>query len=239
MAQIEPVDASLGPARTGAAIGATLYQLDGSTVHAAFSTSGWYEAPAGSGAWHHPGLSLPDAGGVVAVGISGTEYMRQAVGAAKPTAAEIWAYGQRTLTGMTNNVTVVSAVSGGVVTVFARDTWRFTLVSSALDLAPYEKVAFVVKRPGQTDDEALLYVRSDSGLVRIGGADATPGDGSLTIDSATQISVRIAIGVTGVEASDYCTWWIKGFDSTPVVDEGYTLATGAFRVLLPGLQATA
>lgn len=79
MAQTVPIDAYLGANRTGLAIGATLYQLDGTTVHAAFSTSGWYEAPTGSGAWHHPGVSLPDAGGVVAVGVSGTEYMRVAV----------------------------------------------------------------------------------------------------------------------------------------------------------------
>jgi hypothetical protein len=88
MAQIEPIDAYLGPARTGLAIGAILYQLDGSTVHAAFATTGWYEAPAVSGAWHHPGVSLPDAGGVVVVGVSGTEYMRVAVGAAKPLASD-------------------------------------------------------------------------------------------------------------------------------------------------------
>lgn len=88
MAQTVPIDAYLGAHRTGLIIGATLYQLDGTTVHAAFSTSGWYEAPAASGAWHHPGVSLPDAGGVVAVGISGTEYMRVAVEAAKPLASD-------------------------------------------------------------------------------------------------------------------------------------------------------
>lgn len=88
MAQSIPIDAYLGAHRTGLAIGATLYQLDGTTVHAAFSTSGWYEAPASSGAWHHPGVSLPDAGGVVAVGVSATEYMRVAVEAAKPLASD-------------------------------------------------------------------------------------------------------------------------------------------------------
>ena len=83
MAQAVPFDALLGAAKSGLAIGATLYQLDGSTVHAAFSTAGWYEAPAGSGGWHHAGLSLPDAGGVVAVGVSGTEYIRIAIETAK------------------------------------------------------------------------------------------------------------------------------------------------------------
>lgn len=104
MAQIEPINAYLGPARTGLAIGATLYQLDGSTVYAAFSTTGWYEAPAGSGAWHHPGLSLPDAGGVVAVGISGTEYTRVAVGAARATASA--------LTSVGSNVAAILADTG-------------------------------------------------------------------------------------------------------------------------------
>lgn len=92
MAQTVPFDALLGASKTGLAIGATIYQLDGSTSYAAFSTTGWYEAPAGSGGWHHPGLSLPDAGGVVAVGIAATEYLRIAVDAAPaaaPTAVEI------------------------------------------------------------------------------------------------------------------------------------------------------
>lgn len=89
---ITPFDALLGASKTGLAIGATIYELDGSTSYAAFSTTGWYEAPAGSGGWHHPGLSLPDAGGVVAVGIAATEYLRIAVDAAPataPTAADI------------------------------------------------------------------------------------------------------------------------------------------------------
>lgn len=84
MAQTVPIDAYLGTARAGLAIGATVYQLDGSTSYASFSTAGWYEAPGTSGAWHHAGLSLPDAGGVVAVGVAGTEYMRGAVNYAPP-----------------------------------------------------------------------------------------------------------------------------------------------------------
>lgn len=86
MAQTVPFDALLGASKTGLAIGATIYELDGSTSFAAFSTTGWYEAPAGSGGWHHAGLSLPDAGGVVAVGIAATEYLRIAVGAVLVTA---------------------------------------------------------------------------------------------------------------------------------------------------------
>ena len=89
MTQTQPIDAYLGPAQSGAAIGATIYQLDGSTSYAAFSTSGWYEAPSSSGHWHHAGVTLPDAGGVVAVGTSGTEVQRVAIGAELATAANL------------------------------------------------------------------------------------------------------------------------------------------------------
>ena len=81
MAQTIPVDVPLGPGATGLAIGATVYALDGTTVVDTFSVTGWYEAPAGSGSWHHPGLTLSDAGAVVAVGTVGTELARAAVGA--------------------------------------------------------------------------------------------------------------------------------------------------------------
>ena len=80
MTQLISVDIPANPAHTGVAFGATIYQLDGSTEATAFSVVGWYQSPPGS--WHHPGLSLPDAGGVIAVGIAGTEYARQSVGAA-------------------------------------------------------------------------------------------------------------------------------------------------------------
>lgn len=96
MTQSVPFDAYLGASKTGQAIGCIVYQLNGSTVYSAFSTTGWYEAPSGSGAFHHAGLTLPDAGGVVAVGVSGTEYIRSAVGPAASsggaTAADVWDY---------------------------------------------------------------------------------------------------------------------------------------------------
>lgn len=81
MSQTIPVDVPLGPGATGLAIGATVYALDGTTVIDAFSVIGWYEAPAGSGSWHHPGLTLSDAGAVVAVGVALTEWARASVGA--------------------------------------------------------------------------------------------------------------------------------------------------------------
>ncbi len=92
MTQSVPFDAYLGASKTGQAIGCIVYQLDGSAVYSAFSTTGWYESPASSGAFHHAGMTLPDAGGVVAVGVSGTEYIRSSVGASASAVADVWAY---------------------------------------------------------------------------------------------------------------------------------------------------
>lgn len=79
MAQTVPVDIFLGASKTGVAFGSAVDQLDGSTVFSAFSVTGWYEAPATSGAWHHAGVSFPDAGGVLVYGLLATEYGRFAV----------------------------------------------------------------------------------------------------------------------------------------------------------------
>lgn len=67
---------------TGVSFGSIVYQLDGTTQYSAFSTSGWTEAPSGSGSWHNSALTLPDAGGVVAYGTSGNEYNRATFGPA-------------------------------------------------------------------------------------------------------------------------------------------------------------
>lgn len=154
--------------------------------------------------------------------------------------AYVWAYANRTLSGAINNITVVSTVNAGIVAVYGKDTWQFSINNSALVLSLYDVVAFVVKRdPTQPDDEALLYVRSDTGLQRIGGAAAAaPSDGELLVDSVTQISVTIDMTATGVWSGTY-RWWIKGFKTIATPDEGYTLADGTFRVISPGLQAIA
>lgn len=136
-----------------------------------------------------------------------------------------------------NTITVVSAISGNTITVYRNDTWSFTTTVSA-NLAGYEAVAFVAKTSREkTDDEALLLVRSDTGLQRVDGAAASSANGSLVVGS-NQITVKIAIGETDV-APVNARWWLKAFDTTPNPDEGYTLATGAFEVVDYGYRAVA
>jgi hypothetical protein len=139
------------------------------------------------------------------------------------------------------SVTVVSAVSGGTVTVHAADTWRFTVASEALEalgLADYEVLGLVVKRDArQTDNQALLYVRSDTGLVRMdGAAPVSAGNGTLT-KAATSFTAVVHVAETQGLVPGVYTWWLKGLDTTPAPDEAVTLATGEFVVLAAGLQA--
>jgi len=152
-------------------------------------------------------------------------------------AAAVWAYVTRTLTGSTGGITIISAVSGSKITVYANDTWSFTLTDSDLALTDYEALAFVVRGNTGEDDDAILIVRDDDGLVRIGGAaPINAANGTLT-NIATAFSVLIAIDETDIETFGNKTWFLKGFDTTPATDEGYTLATGTFTINRPGLQA--
>ena len=143
------------------------------------------------------------------------------------------------ITGLSGaTVTVVSSVDGGTVTVYVADTWRFTVASDQLDLADYETLGLVVKRNArQGDTQALLYLRTDTGLIRMdGAAPVSSGNGSLT-KTATSFTAVVHVTETQNLAPGGYTWWLKGLDTTPTPDEAVTLATGEFVVLAAGLQA--
>lgn len=140
---------------------------------------------------------------------------------------------------VTTEITVVSVIDGDDIELYRNDTWRFTATVTGLTLTDYEAIALVVKKATtQTDEQSVLYVRSDVGLLYLAGTGATAGDGALTIDSATAFSVNIKITVTDVEPGHY-TWALKVFDTTPGTDEGYTKAKGKFTVKDYWLRATA
>lgn len=136
-------------------------------------------------------------------------------------------------------LTITSVVNGNNISVFKGDTWTFTL-SGLGDISGYEVLAFVVKtKPAQTDDEAMLYVRSDDNLVKVAGAD--PGDaanGSLTPGSG-EVTVQIAMSETDNTTAGEYTWWLKVFDTTPEPDEGFTLAKGKFQINKAGVASIA
>jgi hypothetical protein len=252
MTQHIQIGARLSPATTGAAIGYRIDTLAG-VEHVAFTTSGVVELDV-AGAWHVPDLvTVPDDGCIVYWGTSGSDVLTEVYGPAADaatlaalddlndlSAAQVRAQVDAALVAAGTSITVISAVSGSAITVRQADTWRFAVTIAGVTLTDYEAVAFGVKRRvTQSDGEALLLVRDDSGLVRIAGAaPASAGNGTLTVDSATAFTVVVHMTETvNVSAKTNYTWYLKGFDTTPAPDEGYTVATGDFTVLGWGVEA--
>lgn len=230
--QTIPFDAYLGVSKSGQAIGCTIYQLDGTTVCSAFSVAGWYESPAGSGAYHHAGLSLPDAGGVVAVGISGTEYQRLAIGA--DVAATVWAYATRTLT--ITAAPAPTSTQGATLYPIKAATFAATLPGLSIS-ASWSKVYFTVKSSNQHgDDQAIVQIvksnpaAGNDGLLRLNRAATTAAQGSLTVDQPSgAVTITIADDATALlNANDY------QYDLKVLLSDGSStvLAQGACQVRL-------
>jgi hypothetical protein len=95
----------------------------------------------------------------------------------------------------------------------------------------------VKRNERQADSQALLYLRSDTGLARIGGAaPASAANGVLTKAASSFTAVVHVAETQAVKPGGY-TWWLKGFDTSATPDEAVTLATGEFVVVAAGLLA--
>lgn len=160
-----------------------------------------------------------------------------------PVAAEVWSYASRTLTQGSGSFDVVSTINGGTLTLYEQETWEFTYSNTNLNLAPYETIVFGIKAtPTDADAAALCILRSDTGLSILGAASATAGDGSLTIDSATQFTVLIAMSaissaIGNTNNGEYY-WYLKAFDTTPTPDKGKTLIAGTVNLKRAGIRTT-
>lgn len=112
-------------------------------------------------------------------------------------AAEVWAYGTRTLT-MTA-AEIEAALSGDTITAHRGDSLSVSLTGLG-SLVGYVSLDFTVKRSkANSDDEAIIRIRKNAsgegdGLLRLNGKEATAGDGSLVIDdeAAGNITVNLA-----------------------------------------------
>lgn len=232
-----PATAVLGSSLASLAIGLRVLNLDG-TEFTEFSTDEVVETSVPGTYRKVGGVTVPDSGGYIVWGVDGTDYAETTVDSTIGPVALADAVAQLIAGLSGSTVTVLSFVDGSTVTVHVADTWRFTVASDQLDLAEYETLGLVVKRHvRQADSQALLYLRSDTGLVRIGGAaPASAGNGMLT-KTATSFTAVVHVAETqGLVPGGY-TWWLKGLDTTPTPDEAVTLATGEFVVLAAGLQA--
>lgn len=144
--------------------------------------------------------------------------------------------------GASSSITAPSIFSGSTFAPARGDTWRAPTVTIAgFVLTSYDALAFAVKgSTGDTDEQSILFVRTDDGLTHVNGAAiASPvasTDGVLTATGATTFSLLVHMPATSLVSDGDYKWFLKGFDAGSP-DEGYTIATGAFNVLPWGIRA--
>lgn len=127
---------------------------------------------------------------------------------------------------------------GTTITVYANSTWVISQTGLA-SMSGYEALAFSVKySKADPDDDAVLLLRTDTGLERIGkAAPVSASNGSLT-NGGTSITGRVDMAETGVTPARNLVWTLKGLDTTPNPDQGAVLATGTWHILPGGVAAT-
>lgn len=110
--------------------------------------------------------------------------------------AAVWAYATRTLT--QGAASVIAAVTGSGVTVYRGTTWSIPLTGLPSNTG-YTAIIFTVKRDTEdADADSVFYVRLNapdvgSGLIYFEGiASPTAGQASITVVSATAITITLA-----------------------------------------------
>lgn len=153
--------------------------------------------------------------------------------ASLPTAAQVWANSDRTLTQTVTSV--LSAMDGGDLNIRRGDTWDYTW--SNLSVSDVSKAQFTVKTSkSHADTAAILQVDSDTGLLYVSGAaasDATKGSVALT---ASTIQVIIDASITaGLTATKSLYWDLQVIRTDGDVD---TLLDGECNIVADVTRAT-
>ena len=103
-----------------------------------------------------------------------------------------WGFDERTLS--QPGASVITAVSGSLVTVYRSSDWSRTLTGLG-DISSRAKLYFSVKsRLADTDDAALVRIEETAGLLRINSTEAeTSGNGSITVTDGANGDITIAL----------------------------------------------
>jgi hypothetical protein len=136
---------------------------------------------------------------------------------AVPTTAEIWANATRTLT--QTAAEVAAAVAGSTITITRGDTLSASLTGLGSNTG-YVSIDFTVKYDkSDSDNDAILRIRKNAsgltdGLLRLNQAalvaPVVAADGSITVDSATALTIALAARATDdLPAVDGCYYDIQ------------------------------
>jgi len=150
---------------------------------------------------------------------------------AVPTAPEIWANADRTLTQAANDV--IDAVTGTSITKTRGNSWDFEITGVTLDT---NKQQFMVKKnSNDTDNEALLFVDSASGLLRLNGAAVTDATKASLSYATTVANPVVDTDVTDKLPPGEWHWALQGVTAAGVVKEPYS---GVFTLTADYVRAT-
>jgi hypothetical protein len=203
MTQQIPATAVLGASKTGLTIGFTVYNTD-RTVYAAFDSTNVNESPASSGTYHKAGtITVPDAGGYLVAGESGTDYAEETILPAT-VVTDIWSADERTLT--STAAQTAAAVEGSTLAIISSATYSATITGLTI-AATWDTMYFTIDRSDQLtaddDVESRIQIKvteggdAGDGLQYLNGASTTASYGSLTVDQgAGTVDILIADDAT-------------------------------------------
>ena len=203
MTQITPFTAQLGPGKTGLTIGYRVLNLDGSQ-YSAFTTTGVAETIPGTNRVIG-GVEVPDSGGYIVVGESGTDLAEATVeavlsGFSTHTAADVWAVGTRTVTGGTIDTNLdmrgtddallaadytdppsVAAINAEIVDALSVDTYAepTTVPPATATIAQKIGWLFALARNKITQSATTQTLRNDADNANIGTSSVSD-DGTTT-----------------------------------------------------------
>lgn len=256
MTQTVPATAVLGPGLTGMTIGLRVLNLDG-TTYAAFSTTSVAETAVAGTYRKAGGVVVPDAGGYLVWGVSGTDYAEATVepkpayagdemdlvDAPNATAVEAIQSGLATPTNITaGTITTVTTVGALGVQAKADVNAEVDAAISDAGLAqPGDQMALVddaIKASKFDETTAFPLAAADSGSTTVfrTGADGDTGESlSDQIDSVpaavdTELSASHGSGAWAASGSGTVTWTYaltSSVDDTPIADADVWVTTDA------------
>ena len=225
---------NLGISQTGFTLTAQLVDTAGANVGSLIST-GFTEIGAGNYLWHATAIPSGHRGGVIFK--SGATIM--AFTAINPEEAENMDVKTSSVTGSAITAGPLPASREGVA-IFVRRGDTLILSTTGLgSLVGRTKLWFTVKDDTNAADTlAVIQILETGGLVRLNGAAATAGDGSLVVTDADLGNVTITLAATASAALAVSlvrsTWDIQRLVGTVVT----TLATGSFTVAADATRST-
>jgi predicted DNA-binding ArsR family transcriptional regulator len=146
-------------------------------------------------------------------------------------AEEVWEYVSRTLTQSATEVT--AAVSGSSITQIRGNSWSIEITGVTLDS---NKQQFMLKKSsGSSDDNAVLFIDSETGLLTVNGVTATDATKASLSYVGTTLTVTVDASITAQLPAETLDYGIQSVTAAGAVSELYS---GDFVITADIVRAT-